>query len=75
MKDIYTVIIISADGTDLSTAAFYKFEDAIAYCLEELRNAGDGYDEDLDMIQEELIDKRYYDDYGTTYYIEETKLM
>lgn len=75
MKDIYTVIIISADSTDLSTVSFEKYEDAVTYCLEEIQNAGDADDEDLTEIQDELLDQGYYDDYGTTYYIEEAKLM
>ena len=76
MKDIYTVIIIEADVPDFpTTVSFLRFEDAVAYCLEEIQNAGDADDEDLTSIQDELLDQGYYDDYGTTYYIEEAKLM
>ena len=75
MKDIYTVIIIAADSTDLSTVSYELYEDAVAYCLNEIQDAGDASDEDLDRIQEELLDQGYYDDYGTTYYIEDAKLM
>lgn len=75
MKDIYTVIIVAKDGTDVSTVSYELYEDAVMYCLNEIQDSGDVSDEDLDRIQEELLDQGYYDDYGTKYYIEDAKLM
>lgn len=76
MKKIYTVMITEDEGPDFpTTVSFLRFEDAVTYCLEEIQNAGDVSDVDLDMIQEELLDQGYYEDYGTTYYIEEANLM
>lgn len=76
MKYIYTVIIIAANGTDVSTVSYELYEDAVMHCLNEIQESGDASDEDLDRIQEELLDQGYYyDDYGTRYYIEEANLM
>ena len=72
MKNIYTVIIIGG-RLELSTASFTDFDEAVAYCCEEIQDANQ-LDGVSDRIVEKLSTEMYYDDNGTKYYIEEAKL-
>ena len=73
MKDIYTVIIIKRSGGDLSTASFVEFDDAVEYCIGEMKSNGSDVDETYAIS--ELNEQMYYDDRDTEYYIEEANLI
>ncbi len=77
MKTVY-VVVIKKPQNDLSTAAFLKFDSAVAYCIEDICN----YDQELeddpekqDKIAGKLEEQMYYvSEFGDTYWIEETTL-
>ena len=78
MKTVYVVVIKNTHG-DLSTAAFVRFDSAVAYCIEDICN----YDQELEddpekqeRIAGELEEQMYYrSEFGDTYWIEETTLI
>ena len=77
MKTVYVVVIKKPHG-DLSTAAFLKFDSAVAYCIEDICNYDQELEDDTEKqekIAEELEEQMYYrSEFGDTYWIEETTL-
>ena len=75
-KNIWTVVLYDLPGTEVSTVSYDHYDDAVKYCMDELKEELD--EEDFAECEERaknlLDDDGYYETGNTQYMIYEARL-